>query len=828
MNATYQLPKEIHDLPVVALAADVAVALNKGNVLLRAQPGAGKSTGLPIALLLQAKLAGKIILLEPRRLAARSVAQRLASHLGESIGQRVGLRMRSETRVSDNTQLEVVTEGVLTRILQNDPSLEGIALVIFDEFHERSVHADLGLALCLEVQQALREDLRLLLMSATLDTGLDHDGLSKPATFDCAVRQHPVELTYLGDHAEPLPQRVANAVLKSINEQPGDVLVFLPGVAEIGRTASLLTARLEPAVQLHRLHSGVSAQAQALATAPSIAGQRRVILSTSIAETSITIDGVRAVIDSGLERRGRIDTSTGAVLLETVTASQASATQRAGRAGRTQAGSCYRLWSEAAHQRRPKQWQPEILRADMSSLLLQLGIWGADDISSLPWLTPPPPASVSRAQALLTRLGLWEAGRLNGRGRKAAALPVHPRLGHMLLWAASKSALELACTIAAWQEEQRLPSNEIDLEAVINISMPASIKRRVNQLKKAVQLIADSREHTSGTTSAAVILAQAFPDWIAQCRPGQPGQFVLACGAGVYLDSAHPLANCEWLVVTQMGGSGKRARVFRAHALDIKQLVNDSPEMFEAVSHLDWDDSHQRVVGEHRTMLSSLQVSATTMQHISGDDKALALLKGIRKSGLQCLPWTRECREWQARVQRMGDLAKGSDMPACPLVDDASLLDKLDSWLLPFLQGVGSMKALRQIELYKVLGAMLDYQQKRLLDEWLPARYSVPSGSRIGLSYTQPGNPVLSVKLQEMLGCNQNPSVANGRVVLKIELLSPAMRPIQVTEDLCGFWTGSYPAVKKEMAGRYPKHIWPDNPQDASPTTRAKPRKRQG
>lgn len=826
MNVVKRLPAAVAELPVVLQAADIVSALAEGNVLLRAQPGAGKSTGLPLALLLQARLNGRIILLEPRRLAARSVAQRLAVHLGEDIGQRIGLRMRSETHVSATTQLEVVTEGVLTRILQNDPALEGVALVIFDEFHERSVNADLGLALCLEVQQALREDLRLLLMSATLDTSLMHDCLQGAAVFDCAVRQHPVSVVYLGEQSEPLPQRIAGAVLHALNEQCGDILVFLPGVAEIARTADLLSARLlSDEIQLHRLHSGVSTQAQMLATAPSVSDRRRVILSTSLAETSITIDGVRVVIDSGLERRGRIDVSSGAQLLETVTASQASATQRAGRAGRTAAGTCYRLWSESSHSRRPEQWQPEILRTDISSLLLQLGLWGPDSVSNLQWLTPPPFASLSRAEELLTGLCLWEAGRLTEHGRKVASLPVHPRLGHMLLWSSSRGALELACRLVAWHEEQRLPGNEIDLEVVLGASLPSASQRRVRQLKRSVESLMGAAQNTLCTPSAAVILAQAFPDWIAQCRQGRAGQFLLACGAGVSLDNSHPLASCHYVVVTQMGGSGKTARVFRAMALDIEQLEEYSSDRFEQVNHLEWDDRQQRVIGEHRTMIGSLMINSRTMQTINDDDKAMALVKGICKSGVQCLPWTSECREWQARVQRMQKLQTKNDSHTWPDVDDASLTENIAIWLLPFLRGVGSMKALQQIELKTALDALLDYQQKRLLDEWLPTRYTVPSGSKIHLSYTQPGNPILSVKLQEMLGCTENPSVANGKLALKVELLSPAMRPIQVTEDLVGFWTGSYPAVKKDMAGRYPKHVWPENPQDAVATRRAKPRK---
>ena len=399
-------------MPVIALVDTITQALSSGNVLLQAQPGAGKSTALPLALLLGNSLTGKILLLEPRRLAARLVASRLAFHLGEPVGQRIGLRMRGETRVSGDTKLEVVTEGVLTRILQQDPGLEGVVLVIFDEFHERSLHADLGLALCLEVQRELRDDLRLLLMSATLQTEQFSNHLTNVTKLQCAVRQHVVETVWLGESSEDLSQRIVQIALVALNDQAGDILVFLPGVAEIKRASQLLQPRLSTGIALHQLHSGVSSAAQARATAPAMLNNRRIILATSIAETSITIDGVSVVIDSGLERRGKLDSVTGTQRLETVTASQASALQRAGRAGRTSAGVCYRLWSESSHARRAKHWQPEIYRADLSPLLMELGLWGAADADALPWIEVPPAVSISRAAALLSKLGLWQDGQL--------------------------------------------------------------------------------------------------------------------------------------------------------------------------------------------------------------------------------------------------------------------------------------------------------------------------------------------------------------------------------------------------------------------------------
>lgn len=817
----HSLPDSVLALPAMALANDISDALSLSNVLLRAEPGAGKSTGLPLALLLNSNLHGKIVLLEPRRLAARSVATRLASHLGEKVGQRVGLRMRADTRVSTQTQLTVVTEGVLTRLLQDDPGLDGVSLVIFDEFHERSLHADLGLALCLEVQQALRGDLRLLLMSATLDADQIHNQLHDVRQFHCSVRQYPVETVWVGEHSDPLAQRIVRAVLAAIADHEGDVLVFLPGVAEINRAARLLQPRLDDSIELHRLHSRVSLADQLKATAPATALCRRVILATSLAETSITIDGVRVVVDSGLERRGRIDSSSGAQRLETVMASQASATQRAGRAGRTSAGVCYRLWSETGHSRRPAQWQPEIHRADLAPLLLELGLWGASTGNDLPWLSPPPSASISRAQALLNRLGLWEQGQLTSSGRAVAALPVHPRLGHMLAWAAEKNAVTLACRISVVLDEQQRGSNIVDLEPLLKATLPSSLQRRADQLARLLHVKASQHE----SPSAAALLAQAYPDWIAQRRPGKPGRFLLACGAGVVIDSEDALAHCQWLSVAQLGGGGAQLRIFKALKLGIEELERCSPELFVSIDHLDWDDKQQRVLAERRLLLGNLVVNARPLRDISNSDKAKALVIGIRQLGLNCLPWNEECREWQARVLRMGELSIQGQQSHWPAVNDNALMNKLDDWLLPWLDGVGSMKALQQMNLSKALNAMLDYHQQVLLDEWLPKRYTVPSGSHIRLSYLQPGNPVLSVRLQEMLGCAENPAVARGQLPLKVELLSPARRPVQVTTDLANFWTNSYPAVKKDMAGRYPKHTWPDDPLAAQPTTRAKRRK---
>ncbi|MFK7893245.1 MAG: ATP-dependent helicase HrpB [Granulosicoccus sp.] len=819
-------PDSIKALPVMALASDIANALCAGNVLLRAQPGAGKSTALPLALLASEKLNGRIVMLEPRRLAALSVAERLASHLGQRVGQDVGLRMRFDTRVSEQTRLEVVTEGVLTRLLQDDPGLEGVGLLVFDEFHERSLHADLALALSLEVQQALRDDLRLLLMSATLDTGQLQTFMPGITLFDCAVRQHPVTIVWAGEHREPLAQRIVQTVIKALSAHEGDVLVFLPGVAEINRTNRQLKNRIDSSVKLHCLHSGISSEAQKAATMSANSLHRRVILSTSLAETSITIDGVRVVIDSGLERRAKLDSVTGAQRLETVQASQASATQRAGRAGRTAPGACYRLWNEPGHSRRAAHWQPEIRRADLAPVLMELGLWGGSGSTKLTWLEAPPQANLSKAEDRLIRLGLWKDGQLSAYGRRVALMPVHPSLGHMLLWAAQRGIHKLASRLVVLLEEQQRVISGADMESFISAPLTATQRKRAKHLERLVMNLSNTVSGVSeaGEPSAAVTLAQAFPDWIAQKRSVGDGHFRLACGAGAIIDEDDPLAQSDYLAVAQLGGAGTQLRIFKALALNISELQQYAAELLTGKDHLDWDDKRERVVAEHRLMLGELMVECRSIRTISEADKAKALLSGIRQRGLSCLPWGDDSRELQARVERMHVLPLPDGVDRFPRIDDEALLADLENWLLPWLQNMSTMKALRQLNLYVALQALLNYRQQQVLDDYLPLHYTVPSGSRIRLDYAQSGNPVLSVRLQEMLGCAENPAIARGKVPLKVHLLSPAMRPVQVTEDIANFWTNSYPAVKKEMAGRYPKHVWPEDPINAQATAHSKRR----
>lgn len=828
-------------LPIDAVSDEVCEHLHSGNVVLQAEPGAGKSTGLPLAIL-NAGFPDKILMLEPRRIAAENVAARLAAQLDEPMGQTIGLRMRGRTVVSNSTRLEVVTEGVLTRILQGDPMLEGVGLVIFDEFHERSLNADLGLALCLDVQRDVRDDLRLLLMSATLDSDLLCDHLGSARSVRCEVKQHPVEIIWRSIGRSSMSHAVAQTILEAVEQFTGDALVFLPGVSEIHRVDRLLQDKLPANVAIHRLHRGITGKAQAAATNTNSADSntRRVILSTSIAETSITIDGVSIVIDSGIERRSRLDAPSGIERLESVMASKASATQRTGRAGRTRAGVCYRLWTEESHASRAASWQPEILRSDLSALLLESGRWGVSDIFTLPWIDAPPVSAIDQARATLQNLGIWSANGLTTYGKAVAKFPLNPRIAHMLLWGAVNGCLAKAAGMAALLDDMpRQPS--VDLTSALGNLSPVHTRKQQQlsdlarqildntpQVAKALQALNGTGNGAGAQIDHGTILAQAYPDRIAKRRKtGQDSndvRYQLSCGAGAVLHEDDPITLHEYIVVASLGGQAREARIFSALPVLISDLQSCSAKLFNSTDAVQWDDKAERVVAERRQLLGSLTISSQKITDISVELRAATLIEGIKKLGLESLSWSDEAREWQARVERLRVL-EGDDTDF-PAVNDKSLISDLESWLLPYLDTVNSLKELKKLDLSSILRAMLDYPQQQRLDAQLPQKYKVPSGALHKIRYNEDGNPVLAVKLQEMFGCRDNPSVANGRITLKVELLSPARRPVQVTEDLANFWHNSYTLVKKDLAGRYPKHPWPEDPLNAEATARAKPRKK--
>ncbi len=813
-------------LPIDNVAGAVCQSIRSGNAVLQAEPGAGKSTLLPLRIL-ESGFTGKILMLEPRRIAAQNVAERLASQLNEPLGGRIGLRMRGRSVVSRRVRLEVVTEGVLTRILQTDPLLDGVSLVIFDEFHERSLHADIGLALCLDVQREVRPDLRLLVMSATLDSDVicQHLGVQDPIT--CQVRQYPVEVFWRATKHTTILQAVAKSVVEALHQHPGDVLVFLPGKSEIESVARLLQHGVGTEVTVHRLHRGVSSKAQEAATRANrqTASHRRVILSTSIAETSITIEGVGIVIDSGIERRTRLDISSGIEKLESVMANKASAVQRTGRAGRTRQGVCYRLWSEESHASRAASWQPEIKRAELSSLLLESAVWGAVDIATLPWIDTPPSGAIAQAKALLTQLGIWSTDGLTAHGRIVAKLPVSPRVGHMLVWAAQHGGLSVAAAIATVLEETA-QQTQTHLSPLVRQRLKTTSRRQRQLVERAGSLVDNSSDEPEN--DFALLLAQAYPDRIA-CRrttstDDRDIRYLLSNGVGAVIREDDPLTQHEYLVIANLGGQGREARIFAALPLNIELLQQHSVNHFDTTEVVQWDIKKERVIAEKQLRVGAVIVQRQMISEISNEQRASALIDGIRKSGIGCLNLPESICEWQARVDRLRQLeGNDSDLPA---VDNQSLLAQLEQWLTPYLQNTRSLKDLRRLDFGSILTALLQYPQQQRLEQLMPEKYKVPSGALHKIRYMEKGNPVLSVKLQEMFGCRENPAIANGRIALKIELLSPARRPVQVTEDLGNFWHNSYPAIKKELAGRYPKHPWPDDPLKAEPTAHTRSRKR--
>lgn len=804
------------------------------NAVLQAPPGAGKTTRVPLALLDEAWLqGGRIIMLEPRRLAARNAAHFMAASLGEPVGGQVGYRVRLDSQVGPETRIEVVTEGILTRMLQDDPTLEGVGLVIFDEFHERSLQADLGLALCLESQAALRPDLKLLVMSATLDGAATARALGDAPVISSAGRSHPVALNY-----RPLParasrqqllQHVCAVTLEALDQEDGSALVFLPGAAEIRQVEQRLrNSNLGTEVLIAPLYGELSLADQERAIRPPPPGQRKVVLATNIAETSLTIEGIRLVIDSGLARQPRFEPGTGLTRLETVNISQASAEQRRGRAGRLEPGVCYRLWPEG--QARLDHSSAEILEADLAPLALELARWGCRDPAQLTWLDPPPAASYQQAQALLRQLDAIDAsGRITPHGQAMAALPLHPRLAHMVLRGEALGAGTLACQLAALLSE-RDPlrrSDEQDSDLHSRLSLLQDPQRAKGHGLGRIQQAARQLQRQLGVGAgdldlelAGVLLGFAYPDRIAQRRPGSAGRYRLANGRGAAFATHQALANAPWLVIAALAAGQAEARIFLAAAIDQDQIETHFATLIEAHTEVAWDPREQAVRARRQRRLGALILTDQPWSDADPERICSALLQGIAETGLQCLPWDRRSRQWQQRVQFLHRL----EPTEWPDVSDAALGASLAQWLGPFLTGMSRLSHLSRLELQAALDALLPWPQQRRLEELAPTHMTVPSGSRIALDYAN-DPPVLAVRLQEMFGAGDTPTIAGGRVRLLLHLLSPAQRPLQVTQDLEGFWAGSYAEVRKEMKGRYPKHYWPEDPRQAAPTRHAKPRR---
>ena len=840
-------------LPIHAVLPDLAAALGRGtSAVLQAPPGAGKTTGVPPALLDAPWLTGKkIMMLEPRRLAARAAARRMSQLLGQGVGGTAGFRVRGETRVSGLTRIEVVTEGILTRMLQSDPSLDDVGLVIFDEFHERSLDADLALALTLETRDVLRPDLRVLVMSATLDGASVARLLGDAAVITSEGRAYPVETRYVERRTDArVEDGVASAVRRALADDEGDVLVFLPGAAEIRRVYDLLAGgELPPRTHIRPLHGTLSPAEQDDAILPSPAGERKVVLATSIAETSLTIEGVRVVIDSGLARGPRFSPRTGMTSLETVRVSQASADQRRGRAGRVAPGVCYRLWAEHEQHHLVAHAAPEILEADLAPVALELAAAGVDDPATLRWLDLPPPAAYAQARELLAELGALEVSegretpaRVTPHGRRMAELPMHPRLAHMVLKAAALGALPVACDLAALLSERDplradgpVPP-DADVESRLALvrrrgDSPApqsvnrdALRRIVAESQRLRAALGDRRRsgeagEASAATSAGLLLAFAYPDRIGQLRAPRSGRFLLRNGNGAALATAQGLSDSAFIVAAELDGRRPESRIFLAASLALEDIEAHFGDQIEREQEIGWDPRIRAVIARERERLGAMVLVERPLRQPDPDAVSAALLDGVRQVGVAALPWSDGARSLRQRLAFLHTLD-----PTWPDASDAALTETLGTWLAPRVGAARSITDLERVDLAGALLALLPWDRRASLDDLAPTHLVVPSGSRIAIDYSDVSAPVLAVRLQEMFGLADTPRVARGAVPLTIHLLSPAHRPVQVTRDLAGFWRTSYFDVRKEMRGRYPKHYWPDDPMQAEPTRRAKPR----
>ncbi len=838
----------MHPLPIDDALPALRDALRaRTAAVLQAPPGAGKTTRVPLALLDEPWLAGRrIVMLEPRRLAARAAARRMAATLGERVGETVGYRVRMDTRVGPRTRVEVVTEGVLARMLQSDPALEGVGVVVFDEFHERSLHADLGLALALQSQALLREDLRLLVMSATLDGAAVAALLDGAPVVTSTGRAHPVEVRYLPRPAEGwIEPLVARTVREALEREPGDVLVFLPGMAEIRRTEERLAeGGTGPGVRVHALHGTLGQEEQDRALEPAPPGERKVVLATSIAETSLTIEGVRTVVDSGRMRVPRFSPRTGMTRLETVPVSRASAEQRRGRAGRVAPGVCYRLWTEPEQAGLVPHTAPEILSADLAPLALELAAWGVADPAELRWLDPPPAAAFAQARELLAQLGALDAaGAATPHGRRMAGLAAHPRIAHMLLRAAELGRAPLACDLAALLAERdpfRGEGEAPDADLRLRLEALRDARRggrgggsfrglRVDRgalhrvLDEArhwrAELGVPARAEEGDTDAAGLLLAFAYPDRIAQRRPGQAGRFLLRNGRGAALAGAQALADAAYLVAAELDGQGRESRVFLAAPLAEEELAAHFAEQVATEETTAWDAEARAVRARRRERLGALVLRESALPDPDPEAVAAALLEGIAREWPGSLPWSRAAVQLR---ERLAFLHRAD--PSWPDASEPALLASLPEWLGPHVYGLRRLDEVQRLDLVAVLLGLLPWERRAALDELAPTHLAVPSGSRIPVDYSDPDAPVLAVRLQEVFGLTETPRIARGAVPLTMHLLSPAQRPVQVTRDLASFWRTTYFEVKKDLKGRYPKHYWPDDPLQATPTHRVRPR----
>ncbi len=813
-------------LPIEAVMPQLLTAVkHQHQVILKAAPGAGKSTYFPLQLIQNQVVTGKVIMLEPRRLAARNIARYLAEQLGEQVGQRVGYRVRGETKVSASTQLEIVTEGVMTRMIQNDPELDGVDLLIFDEFHERSIHADTALALSLEVQEALRDDLKLVVMSATLDQEALQSLLPEACYIESEGRSFAVETRYApltaNDH---LPTVMAKNIESLMNKESGSLLAFLPGVAAIKQVQERLS-HLPDDVEVCPLYGQLSFTEQQKAISPAEKGKRKVVLATNIAETSLTIEGIRLVVDSGLERVARFDLKNGLTRLEQTRIAQSSAIQRAGRAGRIEEGICVRLYSESQLKQQPQVPQPEILHSDLASLVMELAFWGTTDIHELKWLDIPSATALQQAKQLLFSLGLiTEQGQLTAEGKQAHDLGVEPRAAAMLIKSQSHSDkmvnVALAAVALIEEPERNVTNIAHSLHRWLSGSHPKKslLLKRAQSLAHKLDTMFSLREVDEDVLP--LVLSLAFPDRIAQQRTNQFGRFALANGHGAECRPDDMLGGCEYLVaIDLMRSHSNSSQIHLACELDVNILQTTFDSLFSTKEVVDWDEKKGRLVAEKQRKLGQLVIERVSLPNPGKEKMTQALLTYVRRQGLSSLNWTPAAESLLERIRCAVDWLPEQ---AWPMFDEASLLDSLDEWLEPYMTSVASVKDLSKINLVEALNARLGWPLNQHLDEWLPEHYQLPTGTKKRIRYQHGHEPVLSVRMQEVFGESTSPTVALGRKRLVLELLSPAQRPLQVTSDLAAFWNGSYKDVQKEMKGRYPKHVWPDDPANHVATTKTK------
>lgn len=812
-------------LPIEQVLPELIRELDQHTtVLLQAPPGAGKTTRVPLALKDASWRDGrKILMLEPRRLAARSAAGYMARQLAEKPGQTVGYRTRLDTRIGADTIIEVVTEGILTRLIQGDSLLEDYAAILFDEFHERSLQADLGLALVRETQQVLRPDLRVLVMSATLDTGTLASMLGDAPVVSSEGRAFPVEVYYrpprtLAGRPPRLLDHVVTVIREALAEQPGSILVFLPGAGEIRKVEQLLRPHLPADTRLAPLYGNLKGDAQDQAIEPAPEGQRKVVLATAIAETSLTIEGVRVVVDAGQARRAVFDPNSGMTRLVTGRVSRAAAEQRRGRAGRIEPGVCLRLWSETEQHSLADYTPPEILEADLAPLALELAQWGARAPDDLEWLDLPPKAHWAQAVDLLQWLDLLNGdGGITDHGRQARQLGIHPRLAHMVLKGRELGYPRTAARLAALFEERDLLGRGAGADVVYRLQALAGYYRapgldsnRLDVIRRAAERLLPHRkaEDEDNAMPAGRLLAFAYPDRIGRRRTGDANRYQLSNGRGARLADDDALGSQQWIVAADLDGQAREAQVFLAAATDRTTLEADLAAHILTTEEALWDDRRGTVVARRVTRLGALVLAEQSLPDPGPEQIQQGLLNAVRQKGIGSLPWNEAARQWQARVQQMRRL----EPEQWPDVSDEGLLVLLDQWLAPFLAGVRNWKGLQQLPIVNALQSLLSWDQQQRLSRVLPTTLAIPTGQHLRLDYTAENGPVLAAKLQALFGWRETPRLADGRIPVVIHLLSPAQRPLAVTADLKNFWTQVYPEVRKEMRGRYPKHPWPEDP----------------